>query len=337
MTDDDSGARLARLEDDQVAGFHSELDQINRHLVHASQSMNLIAPATRVNALPPGCGVSLAVLRVDTSVDQYGAGPDVYRVDGGKLALSRHVIDRIGAACGVSWDPVASARTDDRSSARYWSYRAVGTYRQYDGTPATIQNEYEWDVRDDSPRVEEMEEKATGNDYKTQKLKGNIRQMRKFGLQRAVTGARLRAMADIGFKRAYTPQELQRPFAIARLHFDGNTADPVLQHAFAVQTAAAMLGSAQMLYGDRPTPNALAADPSDEVTVGGDPPGECREVGEDVDDGPVYQLPGGPREGQSIHEAEERELSYWVDAADDEDLRSAIADEMRRRGMEPKL
>jgi hypothetical protein len=281
------------------------------------------------------------VLQVDPTVNSYGSGPDCYKVDGGKLAPSKHVIDRIGAALGVTWDPVASGRTDDRTQLYYWTYRAVGHYRQYDGSAVTIQNEYEWDCREDSPRIEELREKAAGDKAKLAKLDGNIRQMRKFGLARAVTGARLRALSDVGFKRSYTPEELAKPFVIARVHFDGRTDDPEERKIFAAQTAASFLGGMQAMY---PAARALPAPASASASARHDEEpldvDGYTEPGEDLDDDEqeperVFLMPDGPSKGKPITEATDYDLKCTVlmlrqDKAEPE-LCDAIVDELARR------
>lgn len=335
MTDEQkSGSALVREKDDAVEGVHIVAEVINAHLKHAASEMNLIAPATRVGQLPPGFGVSLAVIRVNPYVDNYGSGPDCYKVTGGKLALSKHKIDQIGAAVGVSWDPHSSGRTDDGTRPGYWSYRAVGVYRQYDGNAAMIQNEYEWDVTNDSPRIEEMRWKAEGDKKKMGELESNIRQLRKFGLARAVTGARLRALCDIGFKRAYTVLELQKPFAVARLHYTGRTGDVVLDRQLALQTAAAHTGATSMMYGGgQPVASPALQLPA----MGEDPNADYREAGEELEEDPVYRIPDGKHKGMSIHDADVVTLQYWGAECEDEDLSSAIATELHKRSGGEKL
>lgn len=212
------------------------VELVNARLKQAESECNLIAPATRVGSLPPGCGVAMCVVRVNPWVDASGTGPDVYKVDGGKLALSKHVLDRISAALGIVWDPRESGRDDDRSHPHYCSYRVNGRYRDLSGRWLSAPGDYELDLRDGSERAAGATPKSLSN-------------MRKFIVARAETGARLRAIAAVGVKRAYQPDELNRPFVIATLHFDGHSDDPETQRILTQETARAMLGGAATLFG----------------------------------------------------------------------------------------
>ena len=326
MTEQTSLAVIA----DNNSGVHHDIEVINTHLKECESKMNLIAPATRVGALPPGCGVSMSVLRVDPDPDK----GDVYPVDGGKLALSKVVLDRLGAAVGVTWDPRESKRTDDGTQPHYWIYKAAGSYRQYDGSLTGIQDEYEFDVRDDSIRAgEASSDKA-------------LRTLRKFGLARAISGARNRALAGIGIKRSYREEELKKPFVIARLHFDGHTDDPELKRIFAAQTSAAMLGGGNVLFGQpEAAPPALPSnvvdvEPEPENDTEGPPTKEVidAQTGEVTPpEHPGFLIPDGPSKGTPIEEAELLDVQYWArDTAPKEgdeqtELHAALTAELKRR------
>lgn len=250
---------LARPEDDLVGRTFHRTDHVNAKLKLAEQQFNLVAPATRVGSLPPGCGVAMSVVQIDPTIDNYGSGPDCFKVDGGKLSPHRHVFDRISAALGVSWDPRHSRRLDDGKDPHYCRYIAVGHYRSFDGQLTTVNGEYELDLRDGSERALELLEKAEAAPANKRadamvRARKALRQMRKFILQRSETGARTRAIASTGFKRAYTPDELKRPFVIAKLQWDGQTDDPELKKVLATETARLFLGGTQALYGGPPAP-----------------------------------------------------------------------------------
>ncbi len=333
MNDKQEGSTSLAVIADNNSGVHHDIEVINTHLKECESKMNLIAPATRVGALPPGCGVSLSVLRVDPDPDN----GDVYPVDGGKLALSKVVLDRLGAAVGVSWDPKESKRTDPGDHPHYWMYKSAGSYRQYDGSLTGIQNEYEFDVRDGSSRA---------NEAKSDKA---LATLRKFGLARAISGARCRALADIGIKRSYKKEELQKPFVIARLHFDGHTDDPELKRIFAAQTSAAMLGGGNVLFGQpEAAPSALPAnvvdaepEPEPENDTEGPPTKEVidEKTGEVTQEEkhPGFLIPDGPAKGTPIEEADILDVQYWArDTAPKEgdeqnELHAALTAELKRR------
>jgi hypothetical protein len=218
---------VLRPEDDLVGRSYRTTTEANNKLRVASEQYNLIAPATRVGSLPPGCGVAMSLVTVDPRFDQESKqGPDVYVVDGGKLALQKHVLDRFASALGVSWDPRESRRLDDGSHPHYCAYRAAGVYRDFSGRVLSVSGEYELDLRDGSERAKGATSKNLGS-------------MRKFIVSRAETGARSRAISSAGIKRAYTAEELKKPFVIASLHFDGHSDDPETQRLLTQETARA--------------------------------------------------------------------------------------------------
>lgn len=306
---DGTGTALATAPE-EVAGVHHAIETVNGHLKTLEQRAHLVAPATRVGSLPPGCGVALAVVRVSPS--------ECFKING-KLVLPRNALDRIGAAAGVSWDPAASGRTDDGSRLYVWSYRAVGHYRQYDGSLVTIQNEYEFDVSDGSPRAQEAKDAR------------DLRTMRKFGLGRAVTGARLRALADIGIRRAYEQGELERPFVVAKVHFDGQTSDPEERRIFAATTAAAMLGGTQSLYGRPPATALPPPAAAEDLPEGYTTPGEALDAEPEPEPAPTFVIPGGKAKGTPIGDADDSALRYWLGETEDDELRQAIQDQLDYR------
>ena len=151
--------------------------------------------------------------------------------------LQKHVMDQIGTALGVKWVPEHSRRLDDGSDPFYCYFQAVGQIRLFDAQKQTVIGNYELDLRDGAPRLKGMSDKQRDS-------------MRKFIVQRAETGARARALSSHGIRRSYKPEELKKPFIVAKLHFDGQTDDPELAKEFARITAAEMLGASNALYGD---------------------------------------------------------------------------------------
>lgn len=220
---------------------------VTQRLEELSESYHLVAPATSVSALPPGCGIAVSMVSINPSSD------DVYSVGGGKVGLSGHALQRIGAAAGVSWDPVQSGRLDDGKHPRYVHFRAVGTVRNFDGTSRTIVGEVELDMREGSPQVEAMRERAKSEDG----FRLQYRDTCLFILRHAETKARLRAIASIGVKRSYTPEELRRPFAVASLTWTGQTDDPELRREMALRVQESMLGASAALYGPPRQPRQL--------------------------------------------------------------------------------
>lgn len=245
-----------------------------------AEHYHLVAPATSVDCLPPGCGVAISAVLVDTDPKN----KEIYKV-GDSWALSAVVLSKIWAAAGGSWDPEHTGRLDDGSDVHYCHYRAVGTAFNFDGSLRVVTGEVEIDARDGSPQILEIITKAKAReaepDYRGKKDGGasQILELRKFLLRHAERKAKSRAVADLGLARAYTVEQLAKPFAVTRLMFTGDSDDPTLRHAFAMKTAEKMLGSRALLYGNPPermAPPAGHAVPPPEPFRGHAPPPATR-------------------------------------------------------------
>jgi|GEM_PF-1478010 len=223
---------------------------VTAKLRELSSSFHLVTPVTSVDALPPGCGISISYVQVDPNPD----AKEVYKV-GDRMGLSMDTLKRIGAAAGIDWDPRQSGRLDDGSDPHYCHYRAVGTVRSFDGTLRTLTGEVEMDLREGSPQVDEIRSKAAGRAAEGKKSDGGASQLleqRKFILRHAESKAKNRAIADMGVKRSYAPAELGKPFAVARIVWTGQTDDPELKKTFAIMHAERMMDGAAALYGRTP-------------------------------------------------------------------------------------
>lgn len=218
-----------------------------------AEHYHLVSPATSIDCLPPGCGVSISAVVVDTNP----ANKEIYKVGDG-YGIGAVVLSRIFSAAGGSWDPEHTGRLDDGSNPQYCHYRAVGTVFNFDGTVRVVTGEVEIDAREGSPQIIEIRTKAAErqakDDYKGKKDGGDsqVLELRKFLLRHAERKAKSRAVADMGIARAYTTEQLKKPFAVTRLMFTGESDDPELRHAFAMKTADRMLGSRTLLFGKPP-------------------------------------------------------------------------------------
>jgi hypothetical protein len=262
------------------------------------------------------------------------------------------VLQKIGAALGVSWDPYASRRMDDGSDANYCHWQAVGAYRSFDGQMQIVQASKEMDLREGSPQVQGMWQRyndAQKDPQKRARAKdptAQIREMRLHIAAHAETKAQLRAIRSLGIRTSYTLKELERPFVAARVMFTGETSDPELKRMFAEKTADAFLGARASLYGTAPAPAAihsgqvsprLASPPA----VGAVPMQEDDWVDAPEDDEPQQQqqgpsdqgapsaqqsgsetrgapassgfvIPGGSSKGTPIEKASDKDLEYWA-------------------------
>jgi hypothetical protein len=275
-----SPAALAKVTPAALALAH-DADAINTRFAELRQNYHLVSPATHVDTLPEGFGVSVAFVVANADASKTGPG-DVYQVGSGqnaKVGLSGHVIQQIGAAAAIDWDARLSGRLDNGSDPSYVHYRAVGWAKNYDGTPRQIVGEVELDAREGGPLEEEIRQKARKraerypNDY-NDGGDSQLLELRKFILRHAETKAQNRAICKgLGVKRAYHAAELKKPFAVARLSFTGYSDDPVMRREFSRMNAAAALQGTRALYGEPPAQLPAAPTPA-----AGHPPPPLGEV-----------------------------------------------------------
>lgn len=331
--------QIQRRPAEALAGTYRSPRDVNAAMQQAAAQCHLIAPATSVGSLPEGCGVALSVVTVDIARDTYDVGM-------GKRGLSKTVLQKIGAALGVSWDPTASGRIDDGSDPNYVHWRAVGHYRNFDGQIQTIAASKEMDLRRGSPQVEALEDRARS---KNKSADLQIREMRLHIMAHAESKAQLRALRSIGIKTAYDSEELKKPFLAAKVAFTGETNSPELRRLFAEKIADSFLDGRRNLYGApgaAPTSSAprlaapppvgsIAADVDDYPDSGewhtdepaAQAPAETRreeprqEAREDRSEEPRterqasgYVIPGGKNKGAPIEQADDRDLQYWAGA-----------------------
>ena len=353
-----SSQAIQRQQSDSISGTFTDATAVNDRMQWAQQHAHLISPATAVGNMPDGCGIAMSIVTVDVKLDTYSTG-------GGKLGLSKTVLQKIGHAAGVSWDPIASGRLDDGSHPHYVRWRAVGTYRAFDGQVQTLHAEKEFDLRAGSAQIAGKSDRQ-------------IAEMRAHAQSHAETKAQLRAIRSLGIKTGYTEEELRLPFVAARIMFTGKSADPEMQREFSRMTAEAFLGGQRALYGrpanapldDPPPAPARLAPPPVGTTVSDDDdfPESYRETNGEAarpqQQGRPAQasqpsqsalprsgvlIPGGNSKGTPIEEASDRDLEYWSkrlasdletgksrNPARDEPLKEAMAAELaKRQGAEP--
>ena len=355
-----------------IIGSHANTKVANLAIQKASEEGHLVAPASCVGELPEGCTIAISRVDVDLSSKKNGnftnyTSGDVYDVGMGKLGLSKTVLQKIGAAIGVSWDPVASGRVDDGSDPKYCRWRAVGRYRSFDGQIQLLVAEKEMDLRDGSAQVDALWERyetkkrfAKAGEKAPKSPEGQIREMRLHIQAHAESKAQLRALRSLGIKTAYTESDLRRPFYAARVMFTGRSEDPGLRAMFAEKVADSFLDSQRSLFGAQPVqpaqqPPMRLVSPPPVGSVQADDSGEY-----DVDTGEVHQpepaqrskpagrpaqaargaktggssgggftIPGGPAKGTPLSEADDKYLYYWHERIGDSLNKGESRDEER--------
>lgn len=269
---------------EMVSGAWHEARAVDAELRKASQEMHLVSPATVCGSLPEGCEVAISLVHVDPSTDKAGPG-EVYPVGSGKLGLSGVTLSRIGAAAGIDWDVERSGRLDNGRDPHYCHFRAVGTVRNFDGSVRTLSGEVEVDAREGSPQLDEIRKKAAGRQG-GDGGDSQILELRKFLLRHAERKAKNRAIADMGIKRSYTSEELQKPFAVARLMATGRSNDPELRREFARMNFDKMTNGRAALYGSpaTQTPRLNAPSGHQPPQFQGHEPPPAGSVSDDPDD-----------------------------------------------------
>jgi hypothetical protein len=248
--------KLAKKAADRLDGTYSDPKDTGGRMQWAATSgeANLVAPSPTVGTLPEGCAVSFA---------RVWAGSDCYSTGNGNYGLGKSTLQKIAAAAGISWDPMASGRLDDGSHPHYCRWRAVGFYVAFDGTRQTIVAEKEMDLREGSAQVDALNARAASKG-RAGRAGLQIQEMRLHIQSHAETKAQLRAVRSLGVRTGYSTDELQKPFVVARLMFTGETRDPVLRREFAMMTARSMMQGRSALFGNSGAPvlGASAAPPA---------------------------------------------------------------------------
>ena len=179
---------------------------------------------------------------------------DFHSIDGKKMPKSHHTY-RIGEAAGVSFVPehCSVERLDDHT----WVGRSQGKRRQPDGTWKTSNVcEYEFDA--------ELRAQIDAKEKAGPKYEKKLLELRKFGRQRAETGAKSRVIRElVGIPTSFDNQDISRAMVVCRIAV--NT-DPLLDDPATAQAAieVAMTGKTTV-YGPSepidvtPEPEALPA------------------------------------------------------------------------------
>jgi hypothetical protein len=230
----------------------TNVEAINQKLAELESKVILLSPALYVGELPEGFQLVSSVIRIDLSKNEKGyvESDDVVHMGGKKFMLSGTAMKRVQRGAAVTWGNGECGRTDDRSTMNVWEYTAVGYVTDIDGSRRRITGTYEVDLRDGSAQYEEIVEQAKERQAKPNYKgevdggKAAVRAKRRFGMQLAETGAKNRALCDMGFKRSYTLEELKKPIVAVRLMFTGKTDDPILKRQFSTMLAAQAIGVA---------------------------------------------------------------------------------------------
>ncbi len=209
-----------------------------------AQGLNVLAPVTRLQYLPPGYQVAIRLVHFTMGGEWKGpqngkrSNGTWYTVDGGGVALLKAPLRQLLAAAGGS---VETVRMDDRRSGAFWEFQARVKIRTMDGSWRTITATKDLDLRDNSPVVESWVKNANGQEGGASK---RILQARENGGRMSEAKAVNAAIRDaLGLKASYTREEAGRPFMFPLLVYTPTSAE-ALQMQAAVE-----LGVVAQVYG----------------------------------------------------------------------------------------
>lgn len=218
------------------AGTFETAEAVNKRLEWALAHAHLVSPVTAVSRLPEGVGIALSLERLDVERDTYG-------LPGGKLAILKPALERIGRAAGVKWD--ASQCFVRQVGLHHVQAQAVGYILDLSFQAAPIIGTVDMDYGPGSIG----EEKVLADARDKNAAQKTLREIRHFLSRHAESRAYLRAIRRLGIATSYTREQLTKPFAALQLTWTGRSTDPETQRMFSRMTAERMLGASQALYG----------------------------------------------------------------------------------------
>ena len=189
------------------------------------------------------------LVRIDVTAVALG---DCAPVGGGKVMPDRSATDRISAAAGITFHEDGCGVTKiDRC---VWVGRATASRMERDGSVRQMTAEYEWDAElraeeiADKPAVEWVNRQKRERPKTDTDRAADLLQMRKFGRQRADTGARMRVIRMLtGIPTAFKREDAAKPLVLHRCSRDTEAmmADPALREMLVKQ----MLGATSDVFG----------------------------------------------------------------------------------------
>jgi len=199
-------------------------EQVNQKLAEYAAKFHLVSPATSCGYLPPGCMVQFSFVKVDPDPKN----KEVYPIQGSSdLGLGKNALNRIGAAASIKWPPSQFAPRDPEAPNRC-ACTVTALWQHFDGSPMPLSAYYEEDLGDGSAAYDlmytryeiamERWEKGGKRDREPSHPKMELLKKRHDLALNCETKARNRLIRTIGLKTSYSPKELEKAFAVARLH-----------------------------------------------------------------------------------------------------------------------
>ena len=224
------------------------------------EGCNLLMPSTHIQGLSEFHAPVLE--RVLLSANPQDG--DVYAHDNDKdgpkkkWRPTKQALMKLSVCAGVIWSVNESRRLDNGANRDYIAYRAVGGIKKADGQPVFFSADYDLDFEVMEEELRELYEKKARGEWMQNKstaekaeyvefcVKRDMLQKRKFKLRLCESGAMNRVLRMLlGIKQAYTTEELQKPFVMARIVFRPDFTDKSVRDRFIDASIKAMTG----IYG----------------------------------------------------------------------------------------
>jgi hypothetical protein len=226
----DKNTALAKTD----GGLITSIANFNRTIAELTGKANLLIPATQMTDIPLGFGMGINQVMIPAN-DKKLCYPIA-----GDFALGKTALAMLCQAAKISILEIV--QEDDGSDPHHRRIRAKIGMRGFDGVPIVSVASKDLDLRDGSPTVEGLHERAKKSQRGS--ADNQIREMRMFINEHAESKAINRAIRQIlAIKSTYTAAELAKPFVCLYLTFD--TANPEVRKAL----LAANLGAVASIYG----------------------------------------------------------------------------------------
>lgn len=247
--------RLAEV--DAQLGAVRDVNELNRRLAALAPIANLVTPAEAWSDIPDGHSVCLSRVKVDPTPragDVYPLGER--HADGGGsekvFGLAKVALLRLGQAAGVTVarnvaGAMANGRTDDGTDPHFCGWTVTVEAGGLFGTRQAHTGDATIDLRDDSEAVQSIRDHFEAPERV-------LRERREYIERAAQTAALLRALRNaLCLTIELTEAQLQQPFVVVVLRYDGSYASLDDRRAFRDAQIRASSAAAHALFGPGPS------------------------------------------------------------------------------------
>lgn len=227
-----SNTQLAPIEQQQTVAILNQ---------YPKDQYNVLAPE-QMTTLTAWHQILVCRVTVDNVIPQgEKSNGEVYHVGYGKYAMHKGTLLRLADAAGIRFKQLLPKdafifHEDGKITCTAIAEKQDpdGTWRQYPGT-------YTWDPNERLDAIKDPDSPKGQNE---------AIMIRRFGTQRAETGALSKAIKDLlPLKPNYSLDELAKPFIVARVNFNP-LADPMVAQAFRQAMAVKLAHNLALMGGD---------------------------------------------------------------------------------------